>query len=165
MRKGPRSSASQTPARLASFEKKPASGGTPASASVPTTKTTPVCGILRKRPPIRKMSLVPTAWITAPAARKRSALNTPWVKRCRTLASAAPAPAAVIKRVLAYSTVSQLGYMMAAAGAGAADASVLHLVTHGVFKALLFLAAGAVIHAVGTNDIFRMGGLFRRMPQ
>ncbi|OLC17896.1 MAG: hypothetical protein AUH29_00595 [Candidatus Rokubacteria bacterium 13_1_40CM_69_27] len=70
-----------------------------------------------------------------------------------------------IKRVLAYSTVSQLGYMMAAAGAGAADAGFFHLLTHGVFKALLFLAAGAVIHAVGTNDIFRMGGLFRALPQ
>jgi len=70
-----------------------------------------------------------------------------------------------IKRVLAYSTVSQLGYMMAAAGAGASDAGFLHLLTHGLFKALLFLAAGAVIHAVGTNDIFRMGGLFRAMPQ
>jgi NADH-quinone oxidoreductase subunit L len=70
-----------------------------------------------------------------------------------------------IKRVLAYSTVSQLGYMMAAAGAGAPDAGFFHLLTHGVFKALLFLAAGAVIHAVGTNDIFRMGGLFRAMPQ
>jgi NADH-quinone oxidoreductase subunit L len=70
-----------------------------------------------------------------------------------------------IKRVLAYSTVSQLGYMMAAAGAGAPDASFLHLLTHGLFKALLFLGAGAVIHAVGTNDIFRMGGLFRAMPQ
>jgi NADH-quinone oxidoreductase subunit L len=70
-----------------------------------------------------------------------------------------------IKRVLAYSTVSQLGYMMAAAGAGAADAGFLHLLTHGLFKALLFLGAGAVIHAVGTNDIFRMGGLFRAMPQ
>jgi NADH-quinone oxidoreductase subunit L len=69
-----------------------------------------------------------------------------------------------IKRVLAYSTVSQLGYMMAAAGAGASDAGFLHLLTHGLFKALLFLAAGAVIHAVGTNDIFRMGGLFRAMP-
>ena len=57
-----------------------------------------------------------------------------------------------IKRVLAYSTVSQLGYMMAAAGAGAAQAGFLHLLTHGLFKALLFLAAGAVIHAVGTND-------------
>jgi len=69
-----------------------------------------------------------------------------------------------IKRVLAYSTVSQLGYMMAAAGAGAAFAGFLHLLTHGLFKALLFLAAGAVIHAVGTNDLFRMGGLFRAMP-
>jgi NADH-quinone oxidoreductase subunit L len=70
-----------------------------------------------------------------------------------------------IKRVLAYSTVSQLGYMMAAAGAGAAEAGFFHLGTHGVFKALLFLAAGAVIHAVGTNDVFRMGGLFRALPQ
>jgi NADH-quinone oxidoreductase subunit L len=69
-----------------------------------------------------------------------------------------------IKRVLAYSTVSQLGYMMAAAGAGAAPAGFLHLLSHGLFKALLFLAAGAVIHAVGTNDVFRMGGLFRAMP-
>src|SRR5215469_13934211 len=70
-----------------------------------------------------------------------------------------------IKRVLAYSTVSQLGYMMAAIGAGFAGAGFLHLLTHGVFKALLFLGAGAVIHAVGTNDIFAMGGLARRMPQ
>ena len=70
-----------------------------------------------------------------------------------------------IKRVLAYSTVSQLGYMMAAIGAGFAGAGFVHLLTHGVFKALLFLAAGAVIHAVGTNDIFAMGGLARRMPQ
>jgi NADH-quinone oxidoreductase subunit L len=70
-----------------------------------------------------------------------------------------------IKRVLAYSTVSQLGYMMTAIGAGFAGAGFLHLLTHGVFKALLFLAAGAVIHAVGSNDIFGMGGLARRMPQ
>ncbi len=70
-----------------------------------------------------------------------------------------------IKRVLAYSTVSQLGYMMAAIGAGFASAGFLHLLTHGIFKALLFLGAGAVIHAVGTNDIFAMGGLWRRMPQ
>jgi NADH-quinone oxidoreductase subunit L len=70
-----------------------------------------------------------------------------------------------IKRVLAYSTVSQLGYMMAAAGAAAAGAGFFHLLTHGLFKALLFLAAGAVIHAVGTNDVFRMGGLWRSMPQ
>ena len=70
-----------------------------------------------------------------------------------------------IKRVLAYSTVSQLGYMMAALGAGAKDAGFFHLLTHGVFKALLFLGAGAVIHAVGTNDLFRMGQLARAMPQ
>jgi NADH-quinone oxidoreductase subunit L len=69
-----------------------------------------------------------------------------------------------IKRVLAYSTVSQLGYMMAAIGAGFASAGFLHLLTHGIFKALLFLGAGAVIHAVGTNDIFQMGGLGRKMP-
>jgi NADH-quinone oxidoreductase subunit L len=70
-----------------------------------------------------------------------------------------------IKRVLAYSTVSQLGYMMTAIGAGFASAGFLHLLTHGIFKALLFLGAGAVIHAVGSNDIFRMGGLARQMPQ
>jgi len=70
-----------------------------------------------------------------------------------------------IKKVLAYSTVSQLGYMMTAIGAGFANAGFFHLLTHGVFKALLFLGAGAVIHAVGTNDIFKMGGLARRMPQ
>ena len=70
-----------------------------------------------------------------------------------------------IKRVLAYSTVSQLGYMMTAIGAGFASAGFFHLLTHGVFKALLFLGAGAVIHAVGTNDITHMGHLARRMPQ
>ena len=70
-----------------------------------------------------------------------------------------------IKRVLAYSTVSQLGYMMAAIGAGFSAAGFFHLLTHGVFKALLFLGAGAVIHAVGSNDLSRMGGLARRLPQ
>lgn len=70
-----------------------------------------------------------------------------------------------IKRVLAYSTVSQLGYMMAAIGAGFAAAGFLHLLTHGVFKALLFLGAGAVIHAVHTNEMPQMGGLARKMPQ
>jgi len=69
-----------------------------------------------------------------------------------------------IKRVLAYSTVSQLGFMMAAAGAGAPAAGFQHLLTHGIFKALLFLGAGCVIHMVGTNDIFRMGGLYRAAP-
>jgi NADH-quinone oxidoreductase subunit L len=70
-----------------------------------------------------------------------------------------------IKRVLAYSTVSQLGYMMAALGAGALGAGVLHLLLHGFFKALLFLAAGAVIHAVHTNDMWAMGRLARAMPK
>ena len=70
-----------------------------------------------------------------------------------------------IKRVLAYSTVSQLGYMMAAIGAGFASAGFLHLLTHGIFKALLFLGAGAIIHAVGSNDVAAMGGLARKMPQ
>jgi len=70
-----------------------------------------------------------------------------------------------IKRVLAYSTISQLGYMMAAIGAGFASAGFLHLLTHGLFKALLFLGAGAVIHAVGSNDIFQMGGLRRLLPR
>ncbi len=69
-----------------------------------------------------------------------------------------------LKRVLAYSTVSQLGYMMAAAGAAAPSAAFGHLLTHGVFKALLFLGAGAVIHVFHTNDMFRMGGLARRAP-
>ena len=70
-----------------------------------------------------------------------------------------------IKRVLAYSTVSQLGYMMLALGAGSIAAGMFHLFTHAFFKALLFLAAGSVIHAVGTNDITEMGGLRRYMPR
>ncbi len=70
-----------------------------------------------------------------------------------------------IKRVLAYSTVSQLGYMMAAIGAGLSAAGFFHLLTHGLFKALLFLGAGAVIHAVHSNDLPHMGGLAKKMPQ
>jgi NADH-quinone oxidoreductase subunit L len=69
-----------------------------------------------------------------------------------------------IKRVLAYSTISQLGYMMAALGVGAYSAAVFHLVTHAAFKALLFLGAGSVNHAAGTFDMRYMGGLWRRMP-
>ncbi len=69
-----------------------------------------------------------------------------------------------IKRVLAYSTVSQLGFMVAAIGLGAVYASQLHLLSHAVFKALLFLGAGAVIHVVGTRDLREMGGLGRYMP-
>src|SRR5438309_10155842 len=69
-----------------------------------------------------------------------------------------------IKRVLAFSTVSQLGYMMLALGAGGLAAGMFHLFTHAFFKALLFLCSGSVIHAVGTNDIREMGGLRRHMP-
>ncbi|MBW2470514.1 MAG: NADH-quinone oxidoreductase subunit L [Deltaproteobacteria bacterium] len=69
-----------------------------------------------------------------------------------------------IKKVLAYSTVSQLGYMMAAMGAGAYTAGLFHLFTHAFFKALLFLGAGSVIHAVHSNDMDDMGGLRKYMP-
>jgi len=69
-----------------------------------------------------------------------------------------------LKRALAYSTVSQLGYMVYAVGVGGFFASQFHLLSHAVFKALLFLAAGAVIHAVGTRDMMKMGALGPRMP-
>jgi NADH-quinone oxidoreductase subunit L len=69
-----------------------------------------------------------------------------------------------LKRVLAYSTVSQLGYMVYAVGAGDILASQFHLFSHSVFKALLFLAAGAVIHSVGTRDMREMGGLGKELP-
>jgi NADH-quinone oxidoreductase subunit L len=69
-----------------------------------------------------------------------------------------------LKRVLAHSTVSQLGYMVYAIGAGGVFASQFHLLSHAVFKALLFLCAGAVIHTVGTRDMREMGGLGKQMP-
>ena len=69
-----------------------------------------------------------------------------------------------IKRVIAYSTMSQLGYMMMALGVGAYAYGIFHLMTHAFFKALLFLAAGSVIHAVDTQDLFEMGGLRKKMP-
>ncbi len=68
-----------------------------------------------------------------------------------------------IKRVLAFSTVSQLGYMVLAMGVGGRTAGMYHLTTHAFFKALLFLGAGSVIHAVHTNDIQKMGGLSKKM--
>jgi NADH-quinone oxidoreductase subunit L len=70
-----------------------------------------------------------------------------------------------IKRVLAYSTVSQLGYMFLAMGVGAYAAGIFHLYTHAFFKALLFLGSGAVIHALaGEQDLRRMGGLKKELP-
>ena len=69
-----------------------------------------------------------------------------------------------IKRVLAYSTVSQLGYMMLALGVGGWIAGLFHLFTHAFFKSLLFMCSGSVIHAVHTNDMNEMGGLRKKMP-
>ncbi len=70
-----------------------------------------------------------------------------------------------IKKVLAYSTVSQLGFMFAALGAGAYATALFHVTTHAFFKALLFLAAGSVIHAVsGEQDVRKMGGLRKKLP-
>jgi NADH-quinone oxidoreductase subunit L len=71
-----------------------------------------------------------------------------------------------IKRVLAYSTISQIGYMVMACGVAAYSAAIFHLVTHAFFKALLFLGAGSVIHALGgEQDIRRMGGLKQSLPR
>jgi NADH-quinone oxidoreductase subunit L len=69
-----------------------------------------------------------------------------------------------IKKVLAYSTVSQLGYMIAALGVGGYTAGIFHLFTHGFFKALLFLGSGSLIHAVHSNNMSDMGGMRRYMP-
>ncbi len=70
-----------------------------------------------------------------------------------------------IKRILAYSTVSQLGYMMLALGVGSLTSSFFHLMTHAFFKAMLFLSAGAVMHAMAEEaDIFKMGGLRKKLP-
>jgi NADH-quinone oxidoreductase subunit L len=68
-----------------------------------------------------------------------------------------------LKRILAYSTMSQLGYMMVGLGVGAYGAAMFHLLNHAVFKAMLFLSAGAVLHVLDTRDIRQMGGLFRHM--
>ncbi len=71
-----------------------------------------------------------------------------------------------IKRVLAYSTISQIGYMFIGCGVGAYSAGMFHLVTHAFFKSLLFLAAGSVIHALsGEQDLRKMGGLRRYLPR
>ncbi len=69
-----------------------------------------------------------------------------------------------LKRVLAYSTISQLGYMVAAVGLGNIFASQFHLLSHALFKAMLFLAAGAIIHTLGSRDMRQMGGLSTKMP-
>jgi NADH-quinone oxidoreductase subunit L len=80
------------------------------------------------------------------------------------LASLMAIVATDLKRVLAYSTISQLGYMVYAIGAGGLFASQFHLLSHAIYKALLFLGAGAIIHTIGTRDMRQMGGLGRKMP-
>ncbi|MEX0643294.1 MAG: NADH-quinone oxidoreductase subunit L [Pirellulales bacterium] len=80
------------------------------------------------------------------------------------LAATIAVTAVDIKRVLAYSTISQLGFMMLALGLGGWLAGLFHLITHAFFKSLLFLGSGSVIHAVHTNDMREMGGLRKKMP-
>lgn len=99
-------------------------------------------------------------------------LQTPFTLECMLWVGAVTALFAAVvalyqsdlKRVLAFSTCSQLGYMVAAVGVGAPVAAYFHLTTHAFFKALLFLGAGSVIHAVHSNEVASMGGLGRRMP-
>ena len=80
------------------------------------------------------------------------------------LAATMAAVAFDLKRVLAYSTVSQLGYMVYAIGCGGVFESQYHLLNHAIFKALLFLTAGAIIHALGTRDMRLMGGMRKKLP-
>ncbi len=80
------------------------------------------------------------------------------------LAAVMASTAVDLKRALAYSTISQLGYMVYAVGVGTIFASQFHLFSHAIFKGLLFLSAGAVIHAIGTRDMRQMGGLGKQMP-
>ena len=81
------------------------------------------------------------------------------------LAACSALTAVDVKRALAYSTISQIGYMFLALGAGAWIAAIFHLVTHAFFKSLLFLGAGMVMHSAGDeHDIFRLGGLRARLP-
>jgi NADH-quinone oxidoreductase subunit L len=99
-------------------------------------------------------------FLAAPTAMEAAA----WIGLITAFMAAAMALVSVdIKRVLAFSTVSQLGFMMCALGCGGFTAGLFHLTTHAFFKALLFLGAGSVIHSVHTNDMRQMGGLSRRM--
>ncbi|MBI4377280.1 MAG: NADH-quinone oxidoreductase subunit L [Elusimicrobia bacterium] len=88
-----------------------------------------------------------------------------WIGLITALLAASMAVVAYdIKRVLAFSTVSQLGFMLCALGVGGYTAGLFHLTTHAYFKALLFMGAGSVIHAVHSNDMRLMGGLSKKMP-
>ena len=88
-----------------------------------------------------------------------------WARRRRCLRRRSALVQTDIKRVLAYSTISQLGYMFLGCGVAAYSAAIFHLMTHAFFKALLFLAAGSVIHGLGgEQDMRKMGGLRKHMP-
>ncbi len=103
-----------------------------------------------------------TLWHIAEAAATTAA----WIGALTALLAASIALVQVdLKKILAYSTISQLGYMMLGVGMGAYGASIFHLMTHAFFKALLFLAAGSVMHALhGELDIRKMGGLRDKLP-
>jgi len=99
------------------------------------------------------------------AASETALLTVAWIGGITALFAATIAVAMTdIKKVLAYSTVSQLGFMVTALGVGGYTAAFFHLVTHAVFKALLFLASGSVIHGTGTQEMGQMGGLRSKMP-
>lgn len=129
-------------------------GPTPVSALIhAATMVTAGVYMLVRVHPIIELSPATQLWIT-------------WIGAFTALLAASSAVAQWdIKRVLAYSTVSQLGFMVAAVGMGAYTAAMFHLLTHGVFKALLFLGSGAIIHGThDTQDMRKMGGLRHAMP-
>jgi NADH-quinone oxidoreductase subunit L len=129
-------------------------GPTPVSALIhaATMVTAGVYMVARMNPLFR---LSPTAMLVVAAVGAATAL----------LAAIIGLAQNDIKKVLAYSTVSQLGYMFLAAGAGAFAAAIFHVFTHAFFKACLFLGSGSVIHAMGgEQDMRRMGGLKKRLP-
>jgi len=128
-------------------------GPTPGSALIHAA-TMVAAGIIM----VAKLYVV---FLASPAAMEAAA----WIGLTTAFMAAAMALVSYdIKRVLAFSTVSQLGFMMCALGAGGYTAGLYHLTTHAFFKALLFLGAGSVIHAVHTNDMRAMGGLSKKMP-
>ncbi len=129
-------------------------GPTPVSALIhAATMVTAGVYLMARTHPIFELSAATQGWVT-------------WIGALTALIAATAAVAQWdIKRVLAYSTVSQLGFMVAAAGMGAYVAAIFHLLTHGVFKALLFLGSGSVIHGThDTQDMRKMGGLREHMP-
>ncbi len=129
-------------------------GPTPVSALIhAATMVTAGVFLMARMSPVMEFAPAATAFVTIVGA--STALFAATVGCCQN----------DIKRVIAYSTCSQLGYMFVAAGVGAYQASIFHLITHAFFKALLFLAAGSVIHAMSDEqDMRKMGGLAKLIP-